>query len=333
MGVFINPFTDVGFKRIFGQDFSKPLLLDFLNNLLVGERKINNITFLDKEQLRETEWDRSIIYDILCETDTGEKIIVEMQNRHQPSFVERSIYYASKAIVRQGERGIEWNYDIKAVYLVAFLNFSLADVGNTFRTDVSLMNMKTKEKFSDKLRFIYLQLPYFCKEADECENDFERWIYVLRNMETINRLPWAAKNAVFKRLEEIAEVSALSQEERIKYDIAIKRYRDSLNVYRGAILEGREKGLQEGREKGLQEGREKGLQEGMEKGLQEGREKGLQEGREKGLQEGRVEGRAEGIREEKLSIAQNMKAMGMTYEQIAQACGITTEEAKNILTK
>ena len=77
MGVFINPFTDIGFKRIFGQEFSKPLLLDFLNNLLVGERKIKNITFLDKEMPRDIDEERSIIYDVLCETETGEKIIVD----------------------------------------------------------------------------------------------------------------------------------------------------------------------------------------------------------------------------------------------------------------
>ena len=72
-----------------------------------------------------------------------------------------------------------------------------------------------------------MQLPYFNKEADECENDFERWIYVLKNMETINRLPWTAKSAVFKRLEEIAEVRALTKEEQLQYDHALKVYRDN----------------------------------------------------------------------------------------------------------
>ena len=107
MGVFINPFTDIGFKRIFGQEFSKPLLLDFLNNLLVGERKIENITFLDKEMPRDIEGERSIIYDVLCETETGEKIIVEMQNQRQPFFKQRSIFYASEAISRQARKGRE----------------------------------------------------------------------------------------------------------------------------------------------------------------------------------------------------------------------------------
>ena len=282
MGVFINPFTDIGFKRIFGQEFSKPLLLDFLNNLLVGERKIENITFLDKEMPRDIEGERSIIYDVLCETETGEKIIVEMQNQRQPFFKQRSIFYASEAISRQARKGREWRFDIKAVYLIAFLNFTLEDIGTTLRTDVALLDMRTKEVFSDKIRLIYLQLPYFNKEADECENDFERWIYVLKNMETINRLPWTAKSAVFKRLEEIAEVRALTKEEQMQYDHALKVYRDNYNTFQGAI--------------------------------------------EEGMKEGREKGRADKTKE----VAQNMKKMGMSIEQIAQACGISVEEAEKL---
>lgn len=298
MGVFINPFTDIGFKRIFGQEFSKPLLLDFLNNLLVGERKIENITFLDKEMPRDIEGERSIIYDVLCETETGEKIIVEMQNQRQPFFKQRSIFYASEAISRQARKGREWRFDVKAVYLIAFLNFTLEDIGTTFRTDVALLDMRTKEVFSDKIRLIYLQLPYFNKEADECENDFERWIYVLKNMETINRLPWTAKSAVFKRLEEIAEVRALTKEEQMQYDHALKVYRDNYNTFQGAI----------------------------EEGMKEGREKGLKEGKEEGIKEGREKGRADKTKE----VAQNMKKMGMSIEQIAQACGISVEEAEKL---
>lgn len=278
MGVFINPFTDVGFKRIFGQEFSKPLLLDFLNNLLEGERKIENITFLDKEIPRDIGEERSIIYDVLCETETGEKIIVEMQNQRQPFFKQRSIFYTSEAISRQARKGREWRFDIKAVYLIAFLNFNLEDIGTTFRTDVALSDMRTKKVFSDKIRLIYLQLPYFNKEADECEKDFERWIYVLKNMETINRLPWTAKSAVFKRLEEIAEVRALTKEEQLQYDHALKVYRDNYNTFQGAI--------------------------------------------EEGLKEGKANKTKE--------IVQNMKAMGMPIEQIAQACGISIEEAERL---
>lgn len=246
MSKFINPFTDVGFKRIFGQEFSKPLLVDFLNNLLVGERHITNVTLHDKEQIAEYDGDRSPVYDVYCETDTGEKIIVEMQNREQPRFRERTLYYASEAIVRQGDRGTSWGYEVKAVYLVAFVNFWMEGLTSVFRTDVGLTDLKSGELFCDKLRLIYLQLPSFNKEPDACENDFERWIYVLKNMETLNRLPWAAQNSVFQRLAEIGEVSAMTKEERIKYDHALKRYRDTLNTIQGAELKGIQQGIQQG---------------------------------------------------------------------------------------
>ena len=247
MAKYINPFTDVGFKRIFGQELSKPLLLDFLNSLFEGEKHIVNLTFLDKEQPALFEEDRSLIYDIYCEADDGEKIIVEMQNKSQPFFKNRSIYYISESIARQGERGSAWNYAIDSVYLVAFLNFSPIDFKKQFRTDVVLAEKGTKEQFSDKLRMIFLQLPLFKKEADECENQVERWIYLLKNMETLNRLPWAAQSAVFQKLESIADVGGMTRAERLQYDEALKKYRDTISVFEGVRLEGRMEGNAEGR--------------------------------------------------------------------------------------
>ena len=253
MSKFINPFTDVGFKRIFGQELSKPQLLDFLNALLEGERRITDITFLDKEQAAMYDGDRSPIYDILCQTESGEKIIVEMQNREHPNFKERMLYYAAEALTRQGERGTEWAYDIKAVYLIAFTNFLISGYDGELRIDVRL---KTDDGrlFTDRLRMICLQMPCFEKQVDDCNSQFERWIYVLKNMETLNRMPWAAKNSVFQRLAEIAEVSAMTREERAKYDSALKRYRDTLNSLQGAEA----KGLAEGMAKGIAKGRAEG---------------------------------------------------------------------------
>ena len=298
MAKFMNAFSDIGFKRIFGQEFSKPLLMSFLNSLLVGEKTIVDITFLDKEQPAIYDEDRSLIYDIYCKTTDDEHIIVEMQNREQPYFKKRSVYYISESISRQGERGAEWRYAIKAVYLVAFLNFSLPDIGEEFRTDVALMDMKTGRLFSNDLRLIYLQLPHFVKEVDECDNDFDRWIYVLKNMEALNRLPWAAKNSVFERLSQIADISSLSKEERMKYDEGIRKYRDTLCVMDGAYL--------------------KGIAEGMEKGIAEGMEKGIAEGMEKGI--------AEGV----LQTARNLKNLGFNISDIQKATGLPEETIKGL---
>ena len=243
MGKFINPFTDMGFKLIFGQEVSKPILIEFLNSLLSGERRIKDLKFLDKEQTRTSDEDRSLIYDIYCEQENGEHIIVEMQNRSQPYFKNRSVFYASRAIVEQGQKGPKWNYEYKAVYVIAFLNFERKDISDEFRCDVTLMDMKKKAPFSDKMRLVYLQLPLFTKEPDDCQNTFERIIYVLKNMDILERMPWIAKDAVFQRLASIAEVSALSKEDRQKYDESLRKFRDTISVMEGQYLEGEKKSL------------------------------------------------------------------------------------------
>ena len=290
MPKFINPFTDVGFKRIFGQEINKDLLIDFLNALLEGERQVKDIRFLDKELLPMYENDRRLIYDVYCTDENGEQFIVEMQNKEHVNFRERTIFYLSQAIARQGEKGVDWRFDLKAVYGVFFLNFMLTDLPRKLRTDIVLADRDTHEQFSDKMRYIFLQLPLFTKEESECDTDFERWIYVLKNMETLQRLPFKARNAVFQKLEEIVDIAAMSKEDRMKYDESIKVYRDRL-----AIIEYE---------------RRKGLAEGLAKG--------------------EAKGIAKGERNKQIEIACNLKRMGLATETIAQATGLAPEAIEQL---
>ena len=230
MSKFINPFTDVGFKRIFGQEINKDLLIDFLNALLVGERQVKNIKFLDKEQLPVFDKDRGVTFDIYCTDEKGEQFIVEMQNQSHLNFKNRTVYYLSEAIARQGEKGTSWQYALNAVYGVFFLNFRLPEtMKHKLRTDIILADRDTHELFSDKMRFIFIELPSFDKEEEQCENDFERWIYVLKNMETLQRMPFRAQKAVFEKLEKIVALASLSRDERAKYDESLKILRDRLS--------------------------------------------------------------------------------------------------------
>lgn len=262
MGRFINPFTDWGFKLIFGQEITKDLLISFLNDLFDGKHHITDITFLDKEQLPEAKDMRGVIYDIYCKTGDDEYIIVEMQNRYQEYFLDRTLFYAARSIVGQSQKGL-WDYSLVPVYTICFMNYGEnEDTPHKFRTDVILADIETGEQFCDRLHFIYLMLPLFKKTEDECENNFEKWIYVLRNMNTFERMPFLAKNAVFKKLAEIADVNTLTQADKDRYDESLKIMRDAYATYKTAVKQGRAEVLEEGRAEGLQKGRAEGLQKG-----------------------------------------------------------------------
>ena len=331
---FINPFSDWGFKTIFGQEINKDLLIKFLNDLLDGERHIEDVTFKDKEQLPELKDMRGIIYDIYCTTDSGEHIIVEMQNKYQPYFTDRSIFYTSRNIVNQGVKGIKksedgktqesWDYLLAPVYTVCLLNY---DIGvftpKKFRTDVALMDMKENKVFSDRIRLIYLTLPLFDKNTeDECENDFERWIYILKNMNTFERMPFEARNAVFRKLSQIADISALSPEDREKYDESMKVMLDYYATMEGATIIGR----REGKEQGLKEGKEQGLKEGKEQGLKEGKEQGLKEG----IKEGMAQGMAQGMTKRALEMARTMLENNEPIDKIMCYTGLSETDIKSL---
>lgn len=104
-----------------------------------------------------------------------------------------------------------------------------------------------------------MQLPSFTKDEEACETDFERWIYVLKNMETLNRLPFKARKAVFQRLEDIVDIASLTKEERIRYDESIKVYRDNLVTEAYALEKGRAEGRAEERVAIIQRLKRKGF--------------------------------------------------------------------------
>ena len=243
---FMNPFTDMGFKRIFGQEANKDLLLDFLNELLEGEDRIADVQFLDKEIIRGNEQKRGIIYDVFCRTADGKYLIIEMQASSQKAYRERAIYYSGKALSRQGTPGEGWDFDqLAAVYSINFLNFVLL---GKFRSDIFLMDRDTQQVFSTKQRFIFLEFPLFRKKEQECKTDFERWIYILKHMETLNRIPFQPMKAIFERLAKVTNVESLTPDERYAYERDLKAYRD----YKAQMDYAKEEGIEEGIEKGIE---------------------------------------------------------------------------------
>lgn len=301
MGKFLNPFTDEGYKRLFGQEVNKELLIEFLNDLLVGERQVEDLAFMDKEIIPGSLGGRVIIFDILCKEPDGTRFIVEMQNQYQDYFFDRGLYYLCRMINEQGKRGPEWNYGIYPVYGIYFLNFRLPRL-DKFRTDIVLADRDTGKQINEKLRQVYLSLPYFTLEEEECKTDFDRWIYILKNMDTLDRMPFEAQKAVFRKLLEVADVENMTHEERLRYDESLKNYRDYVNTIASAERISREKGLEEG----------------------------LEKGEAKGLKKGRIEGRAEGEARGKRQIALNLKKAGIPIEVIVQSTGLSAEEIERL---
>jgi len=227
---FINPFTDFGFKKIFGSEPNKDLLIDFLNELLKTKEKIKNLTYKKTEHLGSTEADRKAIFDLYCENEKGEKFIVELQKVKQQFFKDRSLYYATFPIQEQAIKG-EWNYELKAVYCVGILDFVFddKDKDRLVVDEIGLISKKTGKVFNDKLSFVYVQMPNFTKTEDELETHEEKWFYLLKNLHKFDRIPSKLQDKIFKKVFKIAEIAKYSAEEKQRYIDSLKFYLDLKN--------------------------------------------------------------------------------------------------------
>ena len=154
---YVNPYTDFGFKLLFGTAMNKELLISFLNALLFKEEVIKDVTYLNAEHLGTQEYDRRAVFDVYCENEKGEKFLVEMQRGEQQFFKDRSVFYSTFPIREQAKRG-EWDYELKAVYVVGILNFSFDNSDEKyFHHEVKLVDLYTHKVFYDKLTFVYLE--------------------------------------------------------------------------------------------------------------------------------------------------------------------------------
>lgn len=247
---YVNPFTDFGFKKIFGEEASKPVLLDFLNALLPPTNKIKDLTFKNTEQLGQTDLDRKAVYDIYCEAENGEKFIVELQKAKQNYFKERTIYYSTFPIREQAERG-EWNYNLKAVYCVGILDFTFDDYQSEPEKSEVVHTIKLKNQngktFYDKLTYIYLEMPNFKQAENELPTRLDQWLYFIKHLEDFQSIPAIFKDEVFTQAFEKAELSKLGQDERDAYEMNLKIYRDYKSTIETAFDEGKLEGKMEGK--------------------------------------------------------------------------------------
>jgi predicted transposase/invertase (TIGR01784 family) len=301
----VNPFTDFGFKKIFGEEASKPLLADFLNALLPPSNQIKNLSFKNTEQLGQQETDRKAIYDIYCENEKGEKFIVELQKAKQNFFKERTVCYSTFPIREQAEKG-QWNYHLQAVYCIGILDFTFNDYETeTEKTEVvhtiKLKNQNGKT-FYDKLTYIYLEMPNFQKPETALTTRLDKWLYFIKHLEDFQSIPSIFKDEVFAQAFEKAALANFRQVDVDNYENSLKTYRDLKGVIDTAYDEGELKGEL----------------------------KGKIEGRKEGLKEGRKEGKEEGRKEAMIAVAKKMKHGGMAIPIIASTTGLSEKDIEKL---
>ncbi|MEO1387431.1 MAG: Rpn family recombination-promoting nuclease/putative transposase [Cyanobacteria bacterium J06634_6] len=254
---YINLLTDFGFKRVFGSEPNKQLLIDFLNTLLPEHHRVQSISYKSSANLGATPIDRKAVFDIYCQGENGERFIVEIQKAKQNFFKDRSVCYASFPIQEQALRG-EWKFRLAPVYSIGVLDFVFDDHKND-STIVHMVELKDQNcnVFYDKLKFIYIELPKFTKTLEQLETHQDKWLYLLRHLPDIDDQPF--KDPVFLQLFEIAEIANFSRSEQNSYQNSLKYYRDLNDVVDTAWQEGIEQGI------------EKGIEQGIEKGIEQGR--------------------------------------------------------------
>ena len=263
---YISLLTDFGFKRIFGTDLNKDLLISFLNALFEGSHVITDVKYLNTEHLGDIHTERKAIFDVYCETENGEKFIVEMQNAFQEFFKDRSLFYSTFPIREQGVKGSDWDFHLNHVYTIALLNFDMHDPAfdrDQLSHTVKLCDTYTHKVFYDKLDFIYVEIAKFDKTVDQLSTTFEKWLYVLKNLSRLDNQPQSLRDKVFDRLFTQAEIAKFNPRELREYEDSRKAYRDLKNCLDTAMREGIEKGRTEGRAEGRAEGIAEGRAEGI----------------------------------------------------------------------
>jgi predicted transposase/invertase (TIGR01784 family) len=255
-GIYLNPRTDFGFKKIF---MDKELLIDFLNEIIEEKARITNVEYMPNEVLGEWDTDRKAVFDLYCTNSDNEYFIVEMQRYHQTFFIDRSLFYTSATIRNQAPAG-KWDYRLKAVYFIAildFVEFEEENVKDTCIEQIYLYRKNAQKRLTDKLNMIFVELPKFTKQAEELSTNTEQWLFTLKNLEKLKSRPLGVQGKIFEKLFKRAQINKLTEKEVEEYKTSILEY-DSV---KDAIAYSEKRGIERGMEKGL----ERGMKKGMEK--------------------------------------------------------------------
>ena len=211
----------------------------------------HTLEFRNTEQLGPIPFDRKAFFDIYCEAKNGEKFIVEMQKAKQHYFKDRAIFYVTFPIRDQAEKGVEWQFELKAIYYIGVLDFEYDEHEELrkFKRDVTLRD-QDGDLFYDKLHFIFLQMPLFEKTESELVTRQDKWNFFLKNLVNLDHIPAILQEPVFMQAFRTAEIAKMTKEEYFRYEANLNAHRDDYAVMETAKSESRAEGKAEGRAEG-----------------------------------------------------------------------------------
>ncbi len=244
MHVFIDPFTDYGFKRLFRWPQNKIVLIDFLNCIINPAHRIVNVSYLDTEQIGEFKENRKSVFDIYCEDESGNIFVIELQRIKETYFKDRSLYYSTIPMRQQAAVG-DWNYRLKRTICVCIMDFVFENSNPSGMVhEVKLIDTADGKVFNDSLTFLYLEMPKFKKQIDEIKTRQDTWFFVINNLAALPEMPLSLQHdPVFKHLFMEARISNYSEEEAMKYIASMKERWDRYAEKQTARDEGRQEAI------------------------------------------------------------------------------------------
>jgi len=322
--VYINPLEDSGFKILFRK---KRSMIGFLETVL--EREIENLEYIDTEQLGVTIDENKARFDLAVKFADGTTCVVEMQRACLQYFNYRAVFYASHLVQRQAtdehERQFEtlkknrerpyWNYYFCPVYFIGILENGWGDFKaneGPILEHFRLKELSTGSDMNVDYNFVFLRLDRFDKKESECVSPLDQFAYSLKNMGKEDLIPNTFNSDTITNLYDDAMIANLTPD--IAHELIRSGIMTTENDWLVAISEARERAIKEGLELGRAEGIEKGMAEGIEQGIEQGIEKGIEKGIEQGIE----------------SVARRMKSSGMPAQTIASLTGMTIDSIKSL---
>ena len=270
--VYAELLCDFMFKRLFGSEANKDVLIWFLN-MILEDVVIEDVDFIPTEHLGLSKEDRKAVFDISCRCSNGETLIIEMQKGYQEHFRKRAIYYTSYPIIEQGRKAKEayikehqckiggeefrWDFNLKPVMVVAILNFKFDHTEgwpqDRYHSSYRLREDYSNEVMTDVLRYVFLELGRFRKHLWELETAFDKWMYLFKHMHEMVEIPAVFQTSEFNRLFILSKIGNFTAEEYKEYENSLTHMSDYYNIINSAEKIAREEGREIGREIGREE--------------------------------------------------------------------------------